>query len=101
MKSRTMKFTLDCSKVGNQLCIDGIRQGDANSIVFIISLANGINLLDIVAGKEESVVVTMYGKNPMAQQLSVIVELTKMATSHTLSTLRTQLVSALSVISLL
>ena len=64
MKSRTMKFTLDCSKVGNQLCIDGIRQGDANSIVFIISLANGINLLDIVAGKEESVVVTMYGKKP-------------------------------------
>lgn len=62
MKSRTMKFTLDCSKVGNQLCIDGIRQGDANSIVFIISLANGINLLDVVAGKEESVVVTMYGK---------------------------------------
>ena len=64
MKSRTMKFTLDCSKVGNQLCIDGIRQGDANSIVFIISLANGINLLDVVAGKEESVVVTMYGKKP-------------------------------------
>ena len=64
MKSRTMKFTLDCSKVGNQLCIDGIRQGDTNSIVFIISLANGINLLDIVAGKEESVVVTMYGKKP-------------------------------------
>ena len=64
MKSRTMKFTLDCSKVGNQLCIDGIRQGDANSIVFIISLANGINLLDIVVGKEESVVVTMYGKKP-------------------------------------
>lgn len=64
MKSRTMKFTLDCSKVGNQLCIDGIRQGEANSIVFIISLANGINLLDIVAGKEESVVVTMYGKKP-------------------------------------
>ena len=64
MKSRTMKFTLDCSKVGNQLCIDGIRQGDANSIVFIISLANGINLLDVVAGKEESVVVTMFGKKP-------------------------------------
>ncbi|WP_278474326.1 BppU family phage baseplate upper protein, partial [Ruminococcus bromii] len=64
MKSRTMKFTLDCSKVGNQLCIDGIRQGDANSIVFIISLANGINLLDVVAGNEESVVVTMYGKKP-------------------------------------
>ena len=64
MKSRTMKFTLDCSKVGNQLCIDGIRQGDANSIIFIISLANGINLLDVVAGKEESVVVTMYGKKP-------------------------------------
>lgn len=64
MKSRTMKFTLDCSKVGNQLCIDGIRQGDANSIVFIISLTNGINLLDVVAGKEESVVVTMYGKKP-------------------------------------
>ena len=64
MKSRTMKFTLDCSKVGDQLCIDGIRQGDANSIVFIISLANGINLLDVVAGKEESVVVTMYGKKP-------------------------------------
>ena len=64
MKSRTMKFTLDCSKVGSQLCIDGIRQGDANSIVFIISLANGINLLDVVAGKEESVVVTMYGKKP-------------------------------------
>ena len=64
MKSRTMKFTLDCSKVGNQLCIDGIRQGDTNSIVFIISLANGINLLDVVAGNEESVVVTMYGKKP-------------------------------------
>ena len=64
MKSRTMKFTLDCSKVGNQLCLDGIRQGDANSIVFIISLANGINLLDVVTGKEESVVVTMYGKKP-------------------------------------
>ena len=64
MKSRTMKFTLDCSKVGNQLCIDGIRQGDANSIVFIISLTNGINLLDVVAGNEESVVVTMYGKKP-------------------------------------
>lgn len=62
MKSRTVRISLDCAKVGNQVCIDGIRQGDSNSIVFIISLKNGVNLLDIVAGKEESVVVTMYAK---------------------------------------
>ena len=63
MKQRIMRISLDCSKVGNQLCIDGIRQGDTNSIVLLISLTNGTEPMDIIGGyPDESIVVTMYGK---------------------------------------
>lgn len=63
MKQRIMRISLDCSKVGNQLCIDGIRQGDTNSIVLLISLTNGTKPMDIIGGyPDESIVVTMYGK---------------------------------------
>lgn len=40
MDVRKIKFNLDISKIGNQHCVKGIRQGDSNSIQFLIKLTD-------------------------------------------------------------
>lgn len=62
MDVRQIKFTLDCSKVGNQICLEGIRQGDDGSVQFVITLVDGTKPFANLTG--ENIVATLFGVKP-------------------------------------